>query len=64
MDETLNFDPYTKAVTLLAARHSVCLEAAHELDALCRVLPGLVCVDGGALRPRGERGRTAAACVA
>lgn len=46
MNEQLTTHSDTKAVTLSAARHDVCLEAAWELDALARVLPDLAHVEG------------------
>lgn len=45
MADTLTTDPASKAVTLSELRHLVCMEAAREIDALCRTLPGLVHVE-------------------
>lgn len=67
MAEQLSIDPKTKAVTLSAARHDMCREAAHELDALVRLLPEVVSVEGESqlhLVVRGISGRMLRLCGA
>lgn len=45
MDATLSTNPESQAVTLTKGRHFLCIEAVWEIEALARVLPGLVPLD-------------------
>lgn len=45
-DNTLRIDRETEVFMLSKSRHDICMEAVIELDALCRILPDLVHVEG------------------